>query len=57
MIADISEEAPVTYESGGLKTFLGFGDTPPAFYEELAYFTSSKRIDLAVEPYQWTQLL
>lgn len=57
VVADISEEAPITYESGNFKTFLGFGDTPPAFYEELAYFTSSKRIDLASEPFQWTQAL
>ncbi|WP_374076284.1 FAD-dependent oxidoreductase [Bdellovibrio bacteriovorus] len=57
VVADISEEAPITYEAGGFKTFLGFGDTPPAFYEELAYFTSSKRIDLAMEPFQWTQAL
>lgn len=57
IIAGISDEAPITYESGGFKTFLGFGDNPPAFYEELAYFTSSKRIDLALEPYEWTQAL
>lgn len=57
IIADISEEAPITYDSGNFKTFLGFGDTPPTFYEELAYFTSSKRIDLALEPFQWTQAL
>lgn len=57
VVADVSEEAPITYEAGGFKTFLGFGDTPPAFYEELAYFTSSKRIDLAMEPFQWTQAL
>lgn len=57
IIKDVSEESPVTYESGGFKTFLGFGDNPPAFYEELAYFTSSKRIDLSLEPFQWTQLL
>lgn len=57
VIADVSEESPITYESGGFKTFLGFGDNPPAFYEELAYFTTSKRIDLALEPFQWTQLL
>lgn len=55
--ADVSEEAPITYEAGGFKTFLGFGDNPPAFYEELAYFTSSKRINLSLEPFQWTQLL
>ncbi|MGZ3770665.1 MAG: FAD-dependent oxidoreductase [Bdellovibrio sp.] len=57
IIADVSEEAPITYESGGFKTFLGFGDNPPPFYEELAYFTSNKRIDLALEPYQWAQML
>ncbi|WII72711.1 FAD-dependent oxidoreductase [Bdellovibrio sp. 22V] len=57
VVADVSEEAPITYDSGTFKTFLGFGDTPPAFYEELSYFTSSKRIDLALEPHQWTQLL
>lgn len=57
VVADISEEAPVTYEAGNFKTFLGFGDTPPAFYEELAYFTSSKRQDLSLEPYEWTQEL
>lgn len=57
VVADISEQSPITYESGGFKTFLGFGENPPAFYEELAYFTSSKHIDLALEPFQWTQLL
>ncbi|MEK2647184.1 FAD-dependent oxidoreductase [Bdellovibrio sp. BCCA] len=57
VIADISEEAPITYEAGGFKTFLGFGDNPPAFYEELSYFTSSKRIDLASQPFEWTQAL
>ncbi len=57
IIANVSEEAPITYESGNFKTFLGFGDNPPAFYEELSYFTSSKRIDLALQPYEWTQFL
>nr|WP_295901454.1 FAD-dependent oxidoreductase [uncultured Bdellovibrio sp.] len=57
VIADVSEEAPITYEAGGFKTFLGFGENPPAFYEELSYFTSSKRIDLASQPFEWTQAL
>ena len=35
VVNDVTEEAPVTYENGGLKTFLGFGENPPAFYEEL----------------------
>lgn len=54
---DASEESPITYEGGNFKTFLGFGDTPPAFYEEFSYFTGSKRLNLAVEPFQWTQML
>lgn len=55
--ADATEEAPITYEGGQFKPFLGFGDTPPAFYEEFSYFTSNKRLELAIEPYEWTQML
>ena len=57
VISDVSEEAPVTYEGGALKTFLGFGDNPPDFYEELNYFTSAKKIGLSLQPYEWTQKL
>jgi Glycine/D-amino acid oxidases (deaminating) len=57
VISGTHEEAPVTYEAGGLKTFLGFGDTPPAFYEELAYFTANKNFTLASEPHHWSQKL
>ena len=57
VIKDVTEVAPVTYDSGNFKTFLGFGDNPPPFYEELQYFTSSKRIELAMQPYEWTQKL
>lgn len=57
IVSDVSEEAPITYDSGNFKTFLGFGENPPSFYEELNYFTSSKKLDLAIEPYQWTQML
>lgn len=57
ILAGRTETAPVTYESGQFKTFLGFGDTPPAFYEELSYFTHAHRLELHLEPYMWTQLL
>nr|BFD64662.1 hypothetical protein BdHM001_33430 [Bdellovibrio sp. HM001] len=57
VVQDASEESPITYEGGNFKTFLGFGDTPPAFYEEFSYFTGAKRLNLAVEPFQWTQML
>ncbi len=57
IIAGAEEVAPVTYEAGNFKTFLGFGDNPPAFYEELTYFTANNRLNLNLEPNVWTQLL
>jgi hypothetical protein len=57
VVAGTLEEAPVCYESGHLKTFLGFGDNPPPFYEELAYFSGQKRFELVSEPYHWAQNL
>ncbi len=48
---------PMNYESGGLKPFIGFGDNPPPFYEELNYFASTERIETNLEPHEWTQLL
>jgi hypothetical protein len=51
------EMPPVTYASGTFKPFIGFGDNPPAFYEELNYFTTNKTLNLKLEPYAWTQLL
>src|SRR5437868_3008691 len=36
-----TEVTPVTYASGTFKPFVGFGDHPPAFYEELNYFTAN----------------
>lgn len=57
IIAGEFENAPMTYASGTFKNFLGFGDHPPAFHEELAYFTSPKGLQLHLEPAQWTSLL
>lgn len=51
------ETPPVTYASGTFKPFVGFGEHPPAFYEELNYFTATDSINLKLEPYAWTQLL
>lgn len=57
-IAGESQELPpVTYASGTFKPFVGFGENPPAFYEELNYFTANKALSLKLEPYAWTQLL
>lgn len=55
---DAQQEAqPLTFEAGQIKPFVGFGDTPPDFYEELQYFISSSNVKWNIEPYQWTQLL
>lgn len=57
LVSGVHEETPVTYEAGGFKPFLGFGDNPPLFYEELNYFTASQRLTLYEEPYAWAQKL
>lgn len=54
----ISTENPaVTYEAGGLKPFVGFGENPPSFYEEISYFTSPRSLKTSLEPHEWTQIL
>lgn len=57
LMGETIERPPVTYASGSFKTFVGFGDNPPAFYEELNYFTANNTLTLNLEPYAWTQLL
>ncbi|RYZ69376.1 MAG: NAD(P)/FAD-dependent oxidoreductase, partial [Proteobacteria bacterium] len=57
IIGESSEAPPITFNSGHLKPFVGFGETPPAFYEELNYYTANEFIHLNLEPYAWTQLL
>lgn len=57
IIGDSVELPPITYGSGSFKSFLGFGENPPPFYEELTYFTSTQNLSLKLEPYAWTQLL
>jgi hypothetical protein len=57
IIGESQELPPVTYHSGTFKPFVGFGENPPPFYEELNYFTATKSLNLKLEPYAWTQLL
>lgn len=51
------ELPPLTYEAGGLKNFVGFGDQPPAFYDEISYFTANRSLKTNLEPHEWTQIL
>ncbi len=53
-----SVETPaMTYESGGLRPFVGFGNNPPAFYEEIAYFSQLRSLKTKLEAHEWTQVL
>ncbi|MFN7728871.1 MAG: FAD-dependent oxidoreductase [Bdellovibrio sp.] len=48
---------PLTYESGGLRPFVGFGDSAPEFYDEFSYFLATKELVLAKPISTWTQKL
>lgn len=48
---------PMTYEAGGLRPFVGFGNNPPAFYDEVAYFAGGRSLKTNLEPHEWTQVL
>lgn len=55
--ASIQEIPPVTYENGTLKSFVGFGDEPPAFYDEIIYFAEPSRWSLQTKVADWVQSL
>jgi hypothetical protein len=55
--SEVSEMQPLTFDEGQLKNFLGFGEKTPDFYEEIAYYCSSKYFDLKAEPAVWLQRL
>lgn len=57
LIHQISENNPQTYEASGFKSFVGFGDQSPAFYDQFAYFLNSKKIELTLPIYQIVELL
>lgn len=48
---------PETYEAAGFKSFVGFGDNPPAFYGQFSYFLSPKELELTLPLHQILQLL
>jgi len=51
------ENSPITFEAGNLKPFLGFGENPPAFYEDIKYFTTNEHLVTNSDPYEWIQAL
>jgi hypothetical protein len=53
----LREVTPQTFESGSLRPFVGFGENPPAFYEELQYFLASQQALVGSGPEEWCKAL
>lgn len=51
------ESSPLTYDSGQLKPFVGFGDNPPAFLHQISGYLSQNRLVTQPEPWAWCSLL
>lgn len=51
------ESSAVTFENGHLRPFLGFGENPPAFYEQLRYFLSENFLQTDIPVHQWPSKL
>lgn len=51
------EEPAVSYEAGGLRPFVGFGNNPPPFYEEISYFANARGLNTKLDAHEWTQIL
>ena len=54
---DVIENNIETYEAGGFKSFVGFGEKSPDFYEQISYFLSQSEIPQRMAPHQWVSKL
>ena len=52
-----TENHPETYEASGFKSFVGFGDKSPAFYDQFSYFLNQKELELTLPLHQIMDLL
>lgn len=57
LISSLEENNPETYEAHGFKSFIGFGEKSPPFYDQISYFLSPQQIKLNLQPWQWIQAL
>ena len=57
IIQSIEENNPETYDSHGFKSFVGFGEKSPQFYDQFSYFLSTRYVQLSLQPWQWVQNL
>lgn len=51
------ETTPLTYEAGGMKPFVGFGNNSPSFVDEINYFTTNHKLTLNLEIHEIAQKL
>lgn len=49
--------SPITYENSHFKPFVGFGDNPPDFYNEISYFNAQNELVPNLETHEWISIL
>lgn len=57
LIKSEKDNHPQTYDSNGLKPFVGFGDKSPAFYDQFSYFLAPKELELNLPIHRIVELL
>jgi len=57
IIGDTVESMPITFDSGELKPFMGFGDKAPDFYDEVAFYCAPQSTQLKLNPSDWISQL
>lgn len=50
---EVQDNSVETYEASGFKKFVGFGENPPEFYDQLSYFISPQKVALNSQPHSW----
>jgi NAD(P)-binding Rossmann-like domain len=57
LISSIEDNFIETYEASGFKSFAGFGNHAPEFYDQISYFLNSKEIKTTLPWYKIAELL
>lgn len=57
LIKNKKDNLPETYDASGFKSFVGFGDKSPEFYDQLSYFLSAQETELTLPVHQIINLI
>ncbi len=57
LVKSLRENLPETYDASGFKSFVGFGEKPPEFYNQLSYFLNANEIELTLPVHQIVNLI